>query len=336
MKALVLYGPGEYRIDPDWPMPDVKAGWVRIRVRYAAICGSDLPRFTTTGSYHHPMILGHEFAGEVERPATGSSRFKGGERVAVLPIIPCGNCPGCVLGEPFHCENYQFLGSRNDGGFAEYCVAPETNLFRLPDEISMRAGAMIEPAAVALHAVRRSGFVPGQSALVFGAGAIGLLIGLWLKIFGGRQVAMVDLRDENLELARSMGFKDVYNPESVAAGLSGLFDHTFEAAGSNAALLEAVERTETKGTLTVVGRDTVDTRIPLGSFEKLMRREMSLRGSWGYNLRGDSDFLQESLLPGRLDPDRLISSEVALDDAPQTIKRMADGAFWHSRVVVKI
>lgn len=170
MKALVLHGPGSYRVESAWPDPILVPGWALIRVRQAGICGSDLPRFAVTGSYHHPMILGHEFAGTVETPALGSARFRTGDCVAVLPIIPCKACEGCQTGDPFHCRNYQFLGSRNDGGFAEYCLVPEENLFRLPAGVDFRAGAFIEPIAVALHVVRRSGFQKGESALVFGRG----------------------------------------------------------------------------------------------------------------------------------------------------------------------
>ena len=158
MKALVLHGPGRFGVEPEWPDPQPRPGWARIRVARAGICGSDLPRFVATGSYHHPMILGHEFAGIVDEPAPDSERYRGGEPVAVLPLIPCGDCPGCDRNEPFHCERYQFLGSRNDGGFAQYCLVPEENLFPPPPGFDLRWGAFLEPLAVGLHVVRRSGF----------------------------------------------------------------------------------------------------------------------------------------------------------------------------------
>jgi threonine dehydrogenase-like Zn-dependent dehydrogenase len=275
MRALVIYGPGEYRVEPDWPKPQPKSGWVRVKVRHAGICGSDITRFATTGSYHHPMILGHEFSGVVDALAHGSSRYRAGQKVAVLPIIPCGTCSGCDMGEPFHCNDYQFLGSRNDGGFAEYCLVPEENLFPLPEALDLRIGAFIEPIAVALHVLRRSGFRSGQSALVFGAGTIGILIALWLKIFGAARLVITDVRPESLLTARSVGLSETFDArqlrpddEGILPNLSG-FEAAIEAAGSAKALVSAIEVVANKGTITVVGREVADIVIPLASFERI-------------------------------------------------------------------
>jgi L-iditol 2-dehydrogenase len=341
MKALVLHGPGRYGVEHDWRTPEPRPGWARIRVRYAGVCGSDLPRFATTGSYHHPMILGHEFAGTVDTPAPGLTRFRPGDAVAVLPLIPCGDCPGCRLGEPFHCTRYQFLGSRNDGGFAEFCLVPEENLFPLPPELDLRVGAFIEPIAVALHVLRRSGFQPGGTALVFGAGAIGLLVALWLRAFDAAQVAVADLRAESLELARRLGFGEAFNPaespdEPAAAAPPEAFDAVFEAAGSGKALLAAVERARDKGAITVVGRDTRDTNLPLAVFERFMRKELSLHGCWGYNLRGEEGFVYEALRRGAFPVQPLITHEVELEDAPRIIGGMIRREFYYCKVLVRI
>jgi L-iditol 2-dehydrogenase len=334
LRALVLHGPGSYRVENDWPEPEVKPGWALVRVAYAGICGSDLPRFVSTGSYHHPMILGHEFTGSVVRPAPGSTRFVGGERVAILPIIPCGECAGCRQNQPFHCTHYQFLGSRNDGGFAEYCLVPETNLFPLPAGIDARFGAFIEPLAVGLHVARRSGFQAGQSALVFGAGSIGLLVAAWLRVFGARRVVIAELRPESARIAHEAGFAEVVNPAD--GGLDGLplFDHTFEAAGAGPALLAAIARTHDLGTLTVVGRDTRDTTIPLKAFEMLMRREIDLRGCWGYNLLGDEAFLLEMLGQERFPLACLITQQISLDQAPAMIEAMAGRTLHFCKVLI--
>jgi threonine dehydrogenase-like Zn-dependent dehydrogenase len=208
MKALILHGPGEYRVHNDWPDPVVKPGWARVQVTYAGICGSDLPRFGSTGSYRHPMILGHEFCGIVETPAPDSETFQGGEPVAILPIMPCGQCEGCLVYGSFHCTQYGFLGSRDDGGFAEFCLVPESNLFRLPEGIDPRFGAFIEPFAVGLHVVRRSGFSGSGTALVYGAGAIGLIIAMWLRGLGASRVVVADIREQSLQIARQVGFQN--------------------------------------------------------------------------------------------------------------------------------
>jgi L-iditol 2-dehydrogenase len=332
MKALVLHGPGKYRVEPDWPDPAPRPGWAVVRVGFAGICGSDLPRFAVTGSYHHPMILGHEFAGSVLTPARGSSRFSKGDPIAALPLIPCGRCAGCLSGEPFHCSSYQFLGSRNDGGFAELCLVPEENLFALPPGLDPRLGAMIEPLAVGLHVVRQSGFQAGQSALVYGAGTIGLLVAFWLRELGAARVAVADVRTESLALARALGFDEAVDAGSQTP--NGPFDAVFEAAGSGRALTSAIDQARDKGTLTVVGRDTADTLLPHAAFERFMRKELRLFGCWGYNLRGDEDMLYKTLARDSLPLGRMITREVGLDGAPGTIEQMINRQFHYCKVLV--
>ena len=334
MKALVLHGPGEYRVETGWPDPAPRAGWALVRVRFAGVCGSDLPRFAVTGSYHHPMILGHEFAGTVLAPAEGFSRFSKGDRVAVLPLIPCGLCASCINGEPFHCSNYQFLGSRNDGGFAELCLVPEENLFALPPRLDLRFGAMIEPLAVGLHVVRQSGFRAGESALVYGAGTIGLLVAFWLRELGAARVAVADVRAESLAIARALGFADAFDAGSETP--NGPFDAVFEAAGSAGALTSAIGQARDKGTLTIVGRDTADTLLPRSTFERFMRKELRLFGCWGYNLRGDEAMLYETLSRTSLPLGRMITREVDLDGAPEVIRQMIDRRFHYCKVLVEM
>ena len=336
MRALVLHGPNSFRVEPDWPQPAVKPGWALLRVTHAGVCGSDLPRFITTGSYYHPIILGHEFTGVVITPAPGSERFRGGEKTAVLPIIPCGECAACAQNEPFHCARYQFLGSRNDGGFAEYCLVPESNLLPLLEAVDPRFGAFIEPLAVALHVVRRSGFVAGQSALVFGAGPIGLLVALWLRVFGGRRVVISDVRPESLAIARRAGFDEAINPAEIDLGTLPAFDLSVEAAGALPALLSAIDRTRDKGVVTVVGRDTGDTTIPQKAFERLMRKELTLQGCWGYNLAGEGDFVVEMLRQGRFPLEPLITHEITLEAAPAAIRAMAGRQMYYCKVMIHL
>jgi L-iditol 2-dehydrogenase len=226
------------------------------------------------------------------------------------------------------------LGSRNDGGFAQLCAVPEQNLFALPSGVDLRFGAMIEPMAVALHVVRRSQFQAGQTALVFGAGAIGLLVALWLRKFGAERVVVADLRTESLKLAKELGFKEVLNVEGEEP--SGPFDTTFEAAGSARALASAIKHTHDKGTVTVVGRDTADTLLPHLVFEQLMRKELHLMGCWGYNLQGDELVLHDTLASRTFPLERLITKEIDLSMAPTTIEQMILKRFHFCKVMLRI
>ncbi len=335
MKALVIHGPGRYGVERDWPRPQAKPGWAVVRVRFSGVCGSDLVRFARTGSYHHPMVLGHEFAGTVEDPAPGS-RYKRGDPVAVLPLIPCGSCPGCLSGQPFHCIRYQFLGSRNDGGFAEYCLVPEENLFPLPPGLELRTGAFLEPIAVGLHVARRSGFTAGGTALIFGAGSIGLLVGIWLRVLGASRVVFADLRAESLAMAHRLGFLETVDPSGNGLGDLPTFDAVYEAAGSGRALLAAIEKTRDLGSLTVVGRDPADTRIPQASFERLMRKELTLQGCWGYNLSGEEVTVTEALQSGALAVGPMVTQEVSLEDSPRLIAGMIEGKFYYCKAMIAL
>jgi len=282
------------------------------------------------------MILGHEFSGVVDTPAPDSSRFRGGENVAVFPNIPCDACPGCRELGPFHCKDYQFLGSRNDGGFAEYCLVPETNLLLLPEEVDLRYGALVEPLAVALHTVRRSEFTPGRSALVLGAGPIGILIGMWLKFFGAERVGIADVRPESLELARRLGLDEAVHAKTLEAHAeTSPFDFVYEAAGAVAALRTAIEVAAAKGTITVVGRESGDTVIPHQYFERLMRKELKLVGCWGYTIAGEERLIRKVLTYDRFDFGALITQEVPLADAEPVIRRMVDKSFYYCKVMLK-
>jgi L-iditol 2-dehydrogenase len=333
MRALVLHLPGDFRVERDWPMPEVRSGWARVRVTDSGICGSDLPRLISAGSYYHPAVLGHEFAGLVDAPAPGSDRYRGGEPVAVLPIIPCGRCEGCLRYGPFHCTGYNFIGSRCDGGFAEYCLAPEENLLPLPTGAPVRHGAFVEPLAVALHAVRQAGFTPGDEALVFGAGPIGLLVASWLRVLGASRVVVADVRTESLELARRAGLEAV---DARSAEIDALppMDLCVEAAGAGAALRTAIERTRRRGTILVVGRDTADTTIPLRSFERLMRKEITLQGCWGYDLSGERELLLTALAEGSFPLDLLVTHRISLEEAPEMIRAMAERRVYTCKVMI--
>ncbi|MCX7017514.1 MAG: alcohol dehydrogenase catalytic domain-containing protein [bacterium] len=319
MKALVLEEPGNLRFHSAWADPVGPSDWALVRIRASGICGSDLPRIMQTGAYHHPMIPGHECAGTIVRG--GRSGLPCGTPVAILPIIPCKQCEGCKV-SPFHCKAYDFIGSRRDGGFAEFCLVPSENLLTLPEGLPLDEGAFVEPLSVALHVLRQSGMTPGARALVLGAGTIGLLIAQWASILGAAEVVAADIREESLDVARACGLTKAVDSRSQEFESMGEFDVVFEAAGANAALLAGMGKLAPRGVLAVVGRDVRDTVIPVSVFETFMRREAQLCGCWGYDLRQDREFLQKTLAGGRLKIWPMITATIPLDDGPAVISGM--------------
>ncbi|HPE95094.1 MAG TPA: alcohol dehydrogenase catalytic domain-containing protein [Bacillota bacterium] len=333
MKAIVLYDKGgKYGFEPNWSEPKLQPGHVILKVEYCGVCGSDIPRFAYAGSYHHPMILGHEFAGEIYK-VNKDSAFETGAKASVLPIIPCGHCEGCKTGEPFSCKQYQFLGSRNDGGFAEYCLVPESNLFLLPEGVSTLQGSLIEPMLVGLNTVRKSGFTPGSEAIVYGAGPIGLMTACWLRVFGATRIVISDLRKFSLNMAKSLGFDELYDPLSDDEPEGG-FDYAFEAAGSAKTITSSIHMLRPHGTLTVVGRDTHDTVIPVVDFEQLMRKGITLKGCWGYNDNGEHKLLAKVLSEHLIPLDKFVTQTVFPDQAPEMIAKMINKSIDYCKVTV--
>ena len=211
MEALVLYGIGDLRLE-QIPVPQLADGDVRVRIGFCGVCGSDIPRIFVKGTYRFPTVCGHEFAGVVDACGPGVDDFASGDPVVVFPLLWCGECPACEQGKYVQCHDYDYLGSRSDGAFAEYIVAPKENLIAVPAGVTLEEAAMTEPAAVALHAVRRANTtLAGKSVAIFGAGPIGLMTAQWARIMGAATVFLFDIVAEKLELAKQLGFDKVFN-----------------------------------------------------------------------------------------------------------------------------
>ena len=330
MKAIVINGPGgDFAYSADRGCPECPEGWAVVKVAYCGICGSDLPRFGCS-TYRYPSIAGHEFSGEVVKTAAGG-RAKPGDKVAILPLMPCMKCGACRERRFFHCEAYQFIGSRNDGGFAEYCAVKEDNIFILPGGMDMKEAALIEPALVGLHAARRSGFKAGDRAIVFGAGPIGLMTASWLRFLGAGAVCIADIREYSLGIARKMGFSDAVDPSSA----QGKFDVAYEASGAGEALHNGIRLVKEGGTVTVVGRDANDTLIPRALFETLMRKELSVLGCWGYEAEGEEALLYAALQSGALRLGELITHVIPCEAAVETIKKMLNREMDYCKILVE-
>jgi L-idonate 5-dehydrogenase len=206
MKAAVLYGPRDIRVEP-LRTPELAAGMVLLRNRRVGICGSDQHYFEhgycAAFVPDRPFVLGHEVMAVVEAVGAGVERVRPGDRVAVNPARACGFCEACKAGRGNLCTKTIMLGSASttpptNGGLAEYVTVREDQCHALPDGVDEDLGAMMEPFAVALHAVKRAGTVAGRRVMVTGAGAIGLLAALTARAFGAAPVAISDLVRERL------------------------------------------------------------------------------------------------------------------------------------------
>lgn len=272
MKAAVFHSAEDLRIE-GLPEPSPGPGQVKIRNAYVGICGSDLAMFfnpSSTGldfSKPHPVtgstlpqVLGHEFSGTIVETGEGVDSFSVGDDVTVFPMIHCGSCDACVRGLHHICRNMGTHGFTSDGGgLATYTVLPADKVYRLPEGVDLRTGALTEPLAVAWHAVRRSEIASGGAALILGGGPIGIALSLALRAHGVSQIFISEPNQARREVVEKMGIARGIDPTSTSlagavGGATGAtkVDVVFDAAGNSGALDEALELLIARGLAMIV------------------------------------------------------------------------------------
>lgn len=286
MKAAVLYGNEDIRYD-DYETPVTRPGTVKVRVRAAGICGSDVPRVLHNGAHFYPVVLGHEFSGDVVETGEGVASVKVGDTVSGAPLLPCMQCDDCQHGNFSLCKHYSFIGSREQGSFAEYVVLPERNAVKYDPSVPYEQAAMFEPSTVALHGLLCNGYQGGECVAVLGCGTIGIFTLQWAKIFGGKKVVAFDIDDGRLALAKRMGADAVVNTakepfleEAMALTGGKGYGYVFEAAGNPATMRMAFETAANKARVCFIGTPHVEMRFTQKEWENMNRKEFSLTGSW--------------------------------------------------------
>ncbi|HZK56399.1 MAG TPA: zinc-binding dehydrogenase [Desulfosporosinus sp.] len=218
MKALVYYGPGDMRLETR-PIPVPKAGEVLVKMRCCAICGSDLGAYRLpeiSERWQPPIVLGHEFSGEIAACGEGATKYQLGQRVTANPILYCGECWYCKKGLINLCSNRNSFGTsiggkRTDGALQEYFTIREGAIIPLDDALTLEQGALLEPLAVCYNAARAGSFGQGERVVVMGAGPVGLMTVKFLKAMGAETVIVSDVVDVRLEFAKKYGADEVVN-----------------------------------------------------------------------------------------------------------------------------
>lgn len=287
MKVLNLHGVNDFRYE-ELPTPEPMGDQILIKIGACGICGSDIPRVFELGTRVYPVVLGHEFSGVVCKVGNERDKELIGKRVAVFPLIPCGKCPSCEIGQYCQCTDYDYLGSRSNGGFAEYCLVPSRwhLVISNNEALSLEELAMTEPACVALHAVRKADILGGERVLITGGGPIGLMIAQWARLFGAQEVVVSELVQSKIRLAEQLGFIAI-NPiqdESKARLLEITknegFDVVIEGTGTSSGINYAIENARTGGRMIWLGNPHQDTHIKLENHSLILRKELSMQGVW--------------------------------------------------------
>lgn len=334
MVAAVLHGAKDIRLEP-WAQPELRPGMVLLRVRRVGICGSDSHYFEhgycAAFVPSRPFILGHELTAEVVAVAEGVAAPAVGTRVTVNPARACGFCEYCQSGRGNLCRKTIMLGSASttpptDGAFAEYVTVRADQCHLLPAGMEDGLGAMMEPMAVALHAVKRAGSVSGKRLLVMGGGPIGLLVAITARAFGAAPIALSDIVAQRREFALGLGVDVALDPTSKnlpgqVQELTGEgFDVVLEASGARPALRQAFDLVRPGGTIVQIGTlGTEDVPLPAN---QLMVREIQCLGSFRYgNVFGEAIRL---VAAGRVNLQPLITGLFPLQEAARAMAQAAD------------
>jgi L-iditol 2-dehydrogenase len=342
MKAAVLHAINDLRIDdvsmPEL-MPDEEACILEIKV--AGICGSDISRVFKDGTYSFPLIPGHEFAGVIIQNGKNSP-FKIGQMVAVYPLLPCRKCPSCLEKRFQQCDNYNYFGSRCDGGFAEYIKVPYWNIIPAPDTVSAAEAALCEPASVAQHGMRNAKVATGDSVLIFGAGAIGLMMAQWAFIFGASSVVMADISNDKLNAGRKiLPHAEFIN--SLETPIDEIlkdrrFNVAVEGTGVPGIYQQVIKYAAKNGRILFLGNPSKDVLIERATVSQLLRKELTIYGTWNSTLEPYNEWAAtlQAIADKQLNVADMTTHRYKLDDAMTALEMMRDGKTFFNRVVLEL
>ncbi len=332
MKALVLTAPSQLEFT-DFPKPIPADDEVLLRIHACGICGSDIHGWDgSTGRRRPPLIMGHEAAGEIVAVGPRVERWRLGDRVTFDSTISCGACPYCARGEVNLCDHRRVVGVapveyRQHGAFAEFLAVPARILYALPNGLTYQQAAMVEPVSIAIHAVQRVRLAPNATAVVVGAGMIGLFVIQALRWAGASRIIAVDLADNRLALARELGATDTLRsdlmevPAEVArlTGENGA-DVALEVVGVSATLNLAIASVRRGGSVVLVGNLAAKTDFPL---QAVVTRELTLHGTCGS--AGEYPLCLDLIARGVIRVEPMISA----------VAPLVDGAAWFEKLSAK-
>ena len=345
MKALNLYGKQDVRFE-DVPMLKIERDDdVIIRVKNAGVCGSDISRFGKTGSYHPGLTWGHEFSGVVSETGKAVTGIKSGDRVVACPCFPCYACIYCLQANYSKCTDLNVLGGHRKGAFAEYVSVPAANVVPVPEELSFEEASFVEPSAVVVHGLDRVNIRAGSSVAVVGCGTIGQLAVQWARIYGAGKVYACDTEIHKLEVACSAGadaafdvtasdFRQRFNEATHGQGV----DLVIESSGNAAGIVSAMNLACKGGTVLLLGIPYGEVSFDRTSFEKIIRNELTVRGSWnslsapfpGREWETSLSYMKRGLLK----PSLLITHRISLQDGPEILPQLYHRKFHFIKVLI--
>ncbi|VDN54387.1 unnamed protein product [Dracunculus medinensis] len=331
--SVVLYGKGDIRIE-DRPIPVPKPNQLLVKVHTVGICGSDVHYYThgSIGRFvvREPMVLGHETSGIVVGMGSDVKGFAVGDRIALEPGIPCRQCEFCKTGRYNLCPDMVFFATPPvNGSLARYIVHDSDFCFKLPDNVTMEEGALMEPLNVAIHSCRRANLVAGQTLLVLGAGPIGLLNILTAKAMGAAKVYATDIMEARLKLAKEIGADGVFNVKNkspadaakeIIKSIGFQPDNVIECTGFAASIEVGITTVKNGGTIVLVGLGADRVEMPI---VEATCKEIDLRGIFRYVNCYPTAI--EMVASGRLKLDKLTRAHFKFEDSVKAFEKSSTG-----------
>lgn len=347
MKAWVLHDINNLKFE-EVNSPTVGENEVLLSVKAAGICGSDVPRVFYSGTYSYPLIPGHEFAGQVMELGSGVDKKWQGQRVGVFPLIPCYECPPCQAQKYEMCRHYSYLGSRCDGGFAEYVAVPEKNLIALPEGVGFEEAAMLEPMSVAVHAMRKIAPSEREGIAICGLGTIGLFLLMFLLEAGHEKIFVIGNKEFQKKMAVKLGLPAESFCDSRAQDVEKwLLERTdgkgadvfFECVGRNETVMQAVGMTGPGGRIMLVGNPASDMTLTKPVYWKILRNQLTVFGTWNssftHSPEDDWHYVLDRLADGRIAPAQMITHRMPLEELDRGLAVMRDKKEEYGKVMAE-
>lgn len=333
-------GPRDIRyMDVETPKP--KAGEVLIKVKAVSICGSDFGGYKGGSAMRvPPLIMGHEFSGEIAKLGPEVEGLKVGDRVGVVTNLFCGTCTDCKEGLMNVCDNRKIIGTTMmagpyDGAMADYVVAPAKKIMVLPDNVSFNECALAEPLSISLRATKHAGDIKGKTVAVYGAGPIGLLAIQCIKYFGAGRIIAIDVVDDRLDMAKQCGATDVINSKDDIMGITRKMtdsvgvDVVFDAAGVPETVNGGMDIVRNGGKVIWIGLAVPKFEI---DFKHAVCKEITFQCSYMYTTEMEEGL--EMIKTGQMNVEQIITGVYHMSEGPRIFEELATGNTKDIKVIL--
>lgn len=287
MKAIIVNEDSTLQIKDVEKPTIIEPTQIIVKIAYSGLCGSDIARIFHHGAHQYPIILGHEFSGEVVEIGDNVRALHQGDFISCVPLIPCFKCEACKRHYYSLCKNYSFIGSRKTGGLAEYIVMDCNNAFKLPKGVSLLEGAFFEPMTVGVHGLLLANGCKDKNVTIIGAGTIGLLAMQSARAMGAKSITVIDINQERLTLAKELGADTVYHSGELTVDqmFDAMSQHQFdqlilETAGTPTTIRLSIELAGPRAQIVLIGTLHNDLTLPEKTFGLILRKELQITGSW--------------------------------------------------------